>query len=183
MSSSLSVSEPLSGSSTLDWDELAGLDRIVTAYAIGDHSVVLETTEGREIRITAWHDRAAGEYVSECDRRPQRRRRNHRRAGDSHYRLVRPGPQQVCERVRTSKRRQERRARLSRLGANAGLQALHSRRRSELPGSRRSRGRPRQHLLTPDRKDSRGPSAAWSIHLDSVSFAVPDQRTAERRVG
>src|SRR5437773_10585504 len=69
MSSSLSASEPLSGSSTLDWDELAGLDRIVTAYAIGDHSVVLETTDGREIRITAWHDRAAGKYVSEYERR------------------------------------------------------------------------------------------------------------------
>jgi hypothetical protein len=69
MSSAPSVSEPLSGSSTLDWDELAGLDRIVTAYAIGDHSVVLETTDGREIRITAWHDRAAGKYVSEYERR------------------------------------------------------------------------------------------------------------------
>src|SRR5207247_10869733 len=69
MSSSLSVSEPLSGSSTLDWDELAGLDRIVTAYAIGDHSVVLETTEGREIRMTAWHDRAPDEYVSDYERR------------------------------------------------------------------------------------------------------------------
>jgi hypothetical protein len=41
----------------------------VTAYAIGDHSVVLETTEGREIRVTAWHDRAAGKYVSEYERR------------------------------------------------------------------------------------------------------------------
>src|SRR2546422_11563186 len=69
MSSSLSANEPLSGSSTLDWDELAGLDRIVTAYAVGDHSVVLETTDGREIRITAWHDRAADRYVSEYERR------------------------------------------------------------------------------------------------------------------
>src|SRR2546421_11310653 len=69
MSSSLSANEPLSGSSTLDWDELAGLDRIVTAYAIGDHSVVFETTEGREIRITAWHDRAPDKNVSEYKRR------------------------------------------------------------------------------------------------------------------
>src|SRR6266487_2280772 len=69
MSSSLLVSEPLSGSSTLDWDELAGLDRIVTAYVIGDHSVVLETTDGREIRITAWYDRARNRYVSEYERR------------------------------------------------------------------------------------------------------------------
>jgi hypothetical protein len=69
MSSSLSASEPLGGSSALDWGELAGLERIVTAYAIGDHSVVLETTDGREIRITAWLDRAAGKYVSEYERR------------------------------------------------------------------------------------------------------------------
>ncbi len=69
MSSSLSVSEPPTGSSALDWEELSGLERIVTAYAIGDDSVVLETTDGREVRITAWHDRAAGTYVSEYERR------------------------------------------------------------------------------------------------------------------
>jgi hypothetical protein len=69
MSSSLSATEPVAGSSALDWDELSGLERIVTAYAIGDHSVVLETTDGREIRVTAWHDRAAGKYVSEYERR------------------------------------------------------------------------------------------------------------------
>jgi hypothetical protein len=55
--------------SALDWDELSGLERIVKAYSIGDHSVVLELTDGREIRITAWHDRAAGTYVSEYERR------------------------------------------------------------------------------------------------------------------
>ena len=38
-------------------------------YAIGDHSVVLETTDGREIRITAWYDRARDRYVSEYERR------------------------------------------------------------------------------------------------------------------
>jgi hypothetical protein len=69
VSSSLSVTEPPTGSSALDWDELSGLERILTAYAIGDHSVVLETTDGREIRITAWHDRAADKYVSEYERR------------------------------------------------------------------------------------------------------------------
>jgi hypothetical protein len=53
----------------LDWDELSGLERIVKAYSIGDHSVVLELTDGREIRITACHDRAAGIYVSEYERR------------------------------------------------------------------------------------------------------------------
>ena len=56
-------------SSAIDLEELSGLDRIASAYAIGDHSVVLETTDGREIRITAWHDRAAGKYVSEYERR------------------------------------------------------------------------------------------------------------------
>jgi len=68
MSSFLS-SESLTGSAALDWDELAGLERIVTAYAIGDHSVVLELSDGREVCITAWHDRAAGKYVSEYERR------------------------------------------------------------------------------------------------------------------
>jgi hypothetical protein len=56
-------------SSALDWEELAALDRIASAYAIGDHSVVLETTDGREIRITAWYDRARNRYVSEYERR------------------------------------------------------------------------------------------------------------------
>ena len=69
MSSSPSAIASLAGSSALDWDELAGLERIVTAYAIGDHSVVLELSDGREVRITAWHDRAAGKYVSEYERR------------------------------------------------------------------------------------------------------------------
>jgi len=68
MSVSLS-NESLTGPGALDWDELSGLERIVTAYAIGDHSVVLELTDGREVRITAWHDRAAGQYVSEYERR------------------------------------------------------------------------------------------------------------------
>jgi hypothetical protein len=69
MSSSLSASDFLNGSPVLDWEELSGLDRVVRAYAIGDHSVVVETTDGREIRITAWHDRAADRYVSEYERR------------------------------------------------------------------------------------------------------------------
>jgi len=69
MSSYPSTSESLTGSAALDWEELSGLERIVTAYAIGDHSVVLETTDGREIRITAWYDRAADKYVTEYERR------------------------------------------------------------------------------------------------------------------
>src|SRR5256886_10253543 len=69
MSESLSASGPPSLSSALDLDELSGLDRIATAYAIGDHSVVVETTDGREIRITAWYDRARNRYLSEYERR------------------------------------------------------------------------------------------------------------------
>ena len=61
--------QPPGPSSALDWEELAALDRIASAYAIGDHSVVLETTDGREIRITAWYDRARDRYVSEYERR------------------------------------------------------------------------------------------------------------------
>jgi hypothetical protein len=39
-------------------EELSGLERIAAAYAIGDDTVVVETTGGREIGITAWYDRA-----------------------------------------------------------------------------------------------------------------------------
>ena len=67
--SSFPSTESLTGPAALDWDELSGLERIVNAYAIGDHGVVLELADGREVRITAWHDRAAGQYVSEYERR------------------------------------------------------------------------------------------------------------------
>jgi hypothetical protein len=68
MSSPPPASETLAPSA-LDWEELSGLERIATAYAIGDYGVVLETTDGREIRITAWYDRAADKYVAEYERR------------------------------------------------------------------------------------------------------------------
>ena len=64
-----SASGSLDRPAALDWEELSGLERVVTAYAIGDHSVVVETTDGREIRITAWYDRARNRYVSEYERR------------------------------------------------------------------------------------------------------------------
>src|SRR5438093_11160234 len=66
---SASAGQSTGPSSALDWEELSALDRIAAAYAIGDHSVVLETTDGREIRITAWYDRAKGKYVAEYERR------------------------------------------------------------------------------------------------------------------
>ena len=58
-----------SPSGTLDWDELAGLDRIEAVYAIGEHAIVLETSDGREIRITALYDRARNTYVADYERR------------------------------------------------------------------------------------------------------------------
>jgi hypothetical protein len=61
--------EPAAGSSALDWGELSGLERIVSAYSIGNHSVVVETADNREIRITACLDRATDKYVSEYERR------------------------------------------------------------------------------------------------------------------
>ena len=64
-----SASGSLDRPAALDWEELSGLERVVTAYAIGDHSVVVETTDGREVRITAWYDRAKQQYVSEYERR------------------------------------------------------------------------------------------------------------------
>ena len=69
MSESPSASGSPGLSSAIDLEELSGLDRIASAYAIGDHSVVVETTDGREIRITAWYDRAHNRYVSEYERR------------------------------------------------------------------------------------------------------------------
>jgi hypothetical protein len=61
--------ESLAGSSALDWGELSGLERVVAAYSIGDHSVVVETSDNREIRITAYLDRATDKYVAEYERR------------------------------------------------------------------------------------------------------------------
>ena len=69
MSESPSASGSPGLSSAVDLEELSGLDRIASAYAIGDHSVVVETTDGREIRITAWYDRAKDNYVAEYERR------------------------------------------------------------------------------------------------------------------
>ena len=77
MSESPSASGSPGLSSAVDLEELSGLDRIASAYAIGDHSVVLETSDGREVRITAWHDRAAGKYISEYERRGVVRSRGH----------------------------------------------------------------------------------------------------------
>ena len=69
MSAAGSGNESVAGSSALDWGELSGLERIVSAYSVGNHTVVVETADSREIRITAYLDRATDKYVSEYERR------------------------------------------------------------------------------------------------------------------
>jgi len=69
MSESGSGSASPAHASALDWGELSGLERIVSAYSIGDQTVVVETADNREIRITAYLDRARNKYVSEYERR------------------------------------------------------------------------------------------------------------------
>ena len=69
MSSTESITEPAAQVSFIDWEELSGLDRIVAAYEVSDRAIVVETTNGREIRITAWRNLGTGRYVSEYERR------------------------------------------------------------------------------------------------------------------
>jgi hypothetical protein len=45
------------------------LDKVVAIYQVGDSAVVVETNEGREVRITAWLDRGTGRYVADFERR------------------------------------------------------------------------------------------------------------------
>jgi hypothetical protein len=69
MSSSFPPSDLLTRESYVDWDDLSGLDKIVAIYQVGDNTVVLETSEGREVRVTAWLDRGTGQYVADFERR------------------------------------------------------------------------------------------------------------------
>jgi hypothetical protein len=55
--------------SFVDWDELSGLDRIVAISQAGTNVLLVETRDGREIRITAWFDRHQGRYVADYERR------------------------------------------------------------------------------------------------------------------
>jgi len=50
-----------------DGNELAAFDKIVAAFE--SNSVVVETCDGREIRITAWRDLSTHQYVSSYERR------------------------------------------------------------------------------------------------------------------
>jgi hypothetical protein len=69
MSSPVPPSDLLARESYVDWDDLSGLDRIVAIYQVGDSSVVVETSEGREVWITAWLDRRTHQYVADFERR------------------------------------------------------------------------------------------------------------------
>jgi hypothetical protein len=53
----------------VDREELSGLDRIVRAHEVSDRSIVVETIDRRELRITAWRDLGSGLYVSDYERR------------------------------------------------------------------------------------------------------------------
>jgi hypothetical protein len=69
MSSPVPSTQLLSRESYVDWDDLSGLDKIIAIYQVGDSCVVVETSEGREIRITAWLDRRTRQYVADFERR------------------------------------------------------------------------------------------------------------------
>jgi hypothetical protein len=65
----MSSPAPPSDHGVVDWDDLAGLDKIVAIYDVAPNAIVVETTEGRHVRITAWFDRRKGEYVADFERR------------------------------------------------------------------------------------------------------------------
>jgi hypothetical protein len=69
MRSPVPPSELLAHESYVDWDDLSGLDKIVAIYQVGDNCAVVETNEGREIRVTAWLDRRTRQYVADFERR------------------------------------------------------------------------------------------------------------------
>jgi hypothetical protein len=67
----MSTTDPRSGvyESFVDWDELSGLDRVAAIRQCGTNVVLVETRDGREIKITAWFDRHAGRYIADFERR------------------------------------------------------------------------------------------------------------------
>jgi hypothetical protein len=69
MSSSVPPSELAVRESYVDWDDLAGLDKISAIYQVGTNTIVVETSEPREIKITAWFDRRTGQYVADFEKR------------------------------------------------------------------------------------------------------------------
>jgi hypothetical protein len=69
MSSPLPPSDLASRESYVDWDDLAGLDKVAAIFQVGTNTIVIETTEGREIKVTAWFDRRTGQYVADFEKR------------------------------------------------------------------------------------------------------------------
>jgi hypothetical protein len=61
----------------VDWAELSGLDRIAAAYQVSESSIVLELTDGREVRITAWRNLGTDRYVAHYERRSTVRSGSH----------------------------------------------------------------------------------------------------------
>jgi hypothetical protein len=53
----------------VDWEDLSGLDRIRAVYQVGPNVIVVETSAGREVRVTAMFDYRTGKYVTEFERR------------------------------------------------------------------------------------------------------------------
>jgi hypothetical protein len=56
-------------SSPIDWADLSGLDKVVAIYGVGENTVIVETNDSREIRITAWKDLKTGDYLPDFERR------------------------------------------------------------------------------------------------------------------
>jgi hypothetical protein len=54
---------------SVDWADLSGLDKVVSVYAVGDGTIVVHTTDGRDLRITAWRNLSTGRYVADFERR------------------------------------------------------------------------------------------------------------------
>ena len=52
-----------------DGNDLAAFATICAAYEVGSNSIALETTDGREIRITAYRDLSTHQYISFYERR------------------------------------------------------------------------------------------------------------------
>jgi hypothetical protein len=55
--------------SFVDWDELSGLDRVTAIHQAGTNVLLIETKDGREIRITAWFNRHTGRYMADYEKR------------------------------------------------------------------------------------------------------------------
>jgi hypothetical protein len=51
-----------------DGNDLAQFASIVAAHEVGSNSIVVETSDSREIRITAWRDLSTHRYVSVYER-------------------------------------------------------------------------------------------------------------------